>query len=133
MPCFAAGPSQREERQQLVCQLLIYLMEEIDLKVDEKTRKTIITKSKYASGDSYLDKLTDFLCSTLKSLPKDVIDKVVYDGRNPKARKLADWWDAHQESDRRREEAEIVEAERLAAQKSGLAKLTNKERKALGL
>ena len=43
------------------------------------------------------------------------------------------WWRDHQTADRAREAKEKAEAERNTLRASGLSKLTNEERKALGL
>lgn len=43
------------------------------------------------------------LCAMLKNLPAKRRDAIVYDGRDKTARDLADWWDEHEEADRKRE------------------------------
>ena len=40
----------------------------------------------------------------------DVRDRIVYDARNKTARRLADWWEEHQEEDAKREAAELKAA-----------------------
>lgn len=45
---------------------------------------------------------TEAMCETLTSLDKDVYYPIIYNGRDPMARKVADWWDRHQEFDRKR-------------------------------
>jgi hypothetical protein len=39
-------------------------------------------------------------------------DRLVYDGRNPMARKLADWWEEHQKADKMRRNRERRDAEK---------------------
>lgn len=71
----------------------------------------------------------EFLCETLRNMSEEDRDRIVYDGRNPVSRDLADWWDEHQKADKVRELAERAEADR----KNALLKLTPREQKLLGL
>ena len=80
-----------------------------------------------------LDELTKLLCSLIRAMLPDVLELIVYDGRNPEARALADWWEYHQKVDRKRKETEKTQVQRTMLKKSGLAKLTSQEKKALGL
>lgn len=48
------------------------------------------------------NKLTPMLCDLIKNMTKSQQNKIVFDGRKAEARKLADWWDKHQEADKRR-------------------------------
>lgn len=46
------------------------------------------------------DRMAQILCRSCKLLEeRGLADKVIYDGRNPMARKLADWWDKHKAED----------------------------------
>lgn len=77
------------------------------------------------------DEAARHLCSICKSLQGEELQRVIYDGRNPEARKLADWWENHQEVDRAKAEREADEQRKADLKSKALAKLTDEERKAL--
>jgi hypothetical protein len=90
-----------------------------------------------AAQDEYCDssKMEEFavlLCHSCRRLTFEQEESFIYDGRNSEARKLAEWWDAHQEHDRKREAEEAKAAEQLEKRNEVLAKLTPAERSALG-
>lgn len=76
---------------------------------------------------------TRFLCSTIKKMSQHQLDTIVYDGRIKEARDLADWWEEHQEMDRKREKEEGERARLRKLKKGALAKLTDEERAVLGI
>ena len=76
-----------------------------------------------------LDAAASHLCELCKEAP----DKIIYNGRDPQARKLADWWDEHKKSDLERLAKEKEEALSKDARVSALEKLTSDERRALGV
>lgn len=76
---------------------------------------------------------TRFLCSTIKKMSKNQLDKIVYNGYNKMARDLADWWDEHQEMDKAREKEEQKKKREREVRKSALSKLTDEERRILGV
>lgn len=49
-----------------------------------------------------IDELTNLLCLKCKHIEEDKVyaDCIIYDGRNPKARELADWWEVHKDFDK---------------------------------
>ena len=71
---------------------------------------------------------TQFLCKMLRELTELEETNFVYNGRNAKCRKLADWWDKHKKADKKRQEKDLNEKRRIILQK-----LTDKEIKILGL
>jgi hypothetical protein len=79
------------------------------------------------------DVLTANLCSLLTDMKGKVRDEIVYNGKDKTSRRLADWWDAHQEADRKRVAAENAEIKRKALKEQAVKKLTKEERKALGI
>ena len=128
MPCncdhLEATAHERESKR--VCALLSHFMSEPPQWVVD------------AGGDYYgltyrgeghdVHEATALLCDLCNTLD----EAVIYDGKDPMARKLADWWDAHKEADEKRRMTEEVAAERERQRKSGLSKLTPGEAKALG-
>jgi hypothetical protein len=69
----------------------------------------------------------------LKALDPKRRDEIIYDARHSTARKLADWWEYHQEQDQRREAEKQREAERRELRRAAARKLTRAERLAAGL
>lgn len=86
-------------------------------------------------GDvDYLDEMTAYLCDWLKNNDGTGLgDKIIYDGKNPESRKLADWWQKHQAADLRREKDEDEARKRDKLIQTALKKLTQAERDALGV
>lgn len=133
MPCRSdyMEPNEREKESQRVAMLLIYTVEKLGSgKVSGKLVKT--------ATDPYgnvvrLDRDTAELCSLIRSMNPEQLNRIVYDGRDANARKLADWWEHHEEADKLREANERHIAEHEAAKRRILEKLTDKERKVLGL
>lgn len=76
---------------------------------------------------------TRFLCSNIKKMNQRQLDTIVYDGHNKMARDLADWWEEHQEMDREREKEKQERVKARQLRKTALAKLTDEERKILGI
>lgn len=132
MPCDSSylNPSQREENTKLVAELICY----VDQKIKIKTPDNIVKSSKdYYGEGSDLTKTVPLLCSKIKALNQSQFNSIVYNGKSKESRKLADWWEAHEEADRKREERVKEAKDHIAAKKSAMSKLTQQERKALGL
>ena len=73
-----------------------------------------------------LDKLTRLLCEACKALETKRFN---FDSRPD----LAKWWRKHKKHDRQRKRDKQVERDAKRLKKATIAKLTKKERKALGL
>lgn len=123
-------PTARENESILVCGLIKYLFGEINKPIPSHVEEA--AKAVYGKVET-LDADTALLCDTLQNLPKKVAQTVVYDGSKKNARRLADWWEAHQEADRKREAAkkELAKRKKLAA--AAKKKLSPAERNALGI
>lgn len=76
--------------------------------VPEDTRKAVLKNSRASgyrliNGGEELDEWTEILCNICKSMTEEEENRLIYDGRNPRARKLADWWDEHKKMDEQKE------------------------------
>jgi hypothetical protein len=60
-------------------------------------------------------------------------EQFMYNGRNRDSRRLADWWERHQEWDARRVAEEKTSRRNIMLRGRALNKLTIEEREALGL
>ena len=81
-----------------------------------------------------VDHLTAYLCRILgEELSPEEMDRLVYNGRDPAARALADWWDRHQSVDADRIAKETEDRKNAELRSSAMSKLTPEERKALKL
>lgn len=73
------------------------------------------------------------LCALLTKLPKPAREALVYDAKKPMARRLADWWEAHQKQDKKNRSVEAERKRMEARRAEALAKLTPADRRILGL
>jgi hypothetical protein len=116
----------------LLCQLTLYVIEDFGggkcLKWAHDGAASI-----YGTSWSTNDAMTECLCTIIKGMTEKEKSQWVYDGRSKKARMLADWWDRHQEWDKKRETKEADEKAIVELKKAALAKLTPEEMKALGI
>ena len=132
MPCqsdYLAAIGQELESKR-VCDLLIYLCEGLG--------KILPAWVWAASRDYYgnvarLDEATKMLCELCRSLTTEDQAAWMYDGRIPKARELAAWWDRHQAWDRRRAQEGAECRKRIVLRERALRKLTTEEMEALEL
>ena len=125
MPCRSdyMEPTEREKESKLVADLLLYVY----WSIGETHPCSVSLACQSSYGDvKYLDDHTKDLCSKIKGMSEELLNKVVYDGRNPQARKLADWWDRHQLADAKREAEENQ-----SALSQAMSKLTEKQLEAI--
>ena len=73
------------------------------------------------------------LCYMISKLTEKELDKYIYNGRSAESRKLAEWWEKHQQADAKRLKDEQQAKAKNATRKRALAKLTKAERAALGI
>lgn len=132
MPCrsdyLEANPREIESRK--VAQHIVYLNEKIVRKTPDYIK---VAAGEYYGDFHKLDEMTRYLCETISALDEDKLDAFIYNGRVPEARKLADWWERHQEWDRKRIKEEKEQKRLKKLKKQALSKLTKEEKKALGL
>lgn len=132
MPCqsdyMQASGAELESRR--VCKLLVYLLKCIDKNVPGWI--TDAWKNYYGNANR-LDEATRLLCEHCRGLTEKEREKFIYDAHDKNARKLADWWERHQEWDRRRVSEEKEARKMVTTRERALRKLTIDEMKALGL
>lgn len=119
MPCRSEylEATARERESHEVAKHLVYLFEQTgDLHLLEDN---ILEAADSVYGNTHMvDMWTEKLCSILERLPEEVLDKYVYNGRDRRARRLADWWENHQWfDDKRVEKARKKEADFIARYK----------------
>lgn len=120
--------SEREKESVLVCELLIFVFKALKKKIPQDVSAAAMA----TYGDtSLLDKHTDLLCQTCGSMSKADSERIIYNAHLPASRQLAEWWERHQEADRKRITEEKQKKKNQALVKSAKAKLTPAELKAL--
>jgi hypothetical protein len=105
MPCNSdyLNPTRRESELQRTANLLGYVL--------IATGRPVPPEITAASGDMYCK--ADFvtmLCAEVSAMDDVTQSRVIYDGRNPTARDLANWWDEHRAADETRRKAGAAEA-----------------------
>lgn len=131
MPCNGDynEPTEREAESRKVCQLLVYVWKSLGVPVKD-TSAAKGSREYYGDADNF-DEHVASLCAWCAKMAPEEKARIIYDGKNPKARRLADWWDKHQAADRERlrEERDAKRQEILREQAK--KKLTPAEYKAL--
>lgn len=108
---------------------LVYVLKSLKKTVPKWV--TTIANDYYAQDPQ--DQLTPMLCETIKKMSSSQLQKIVYDGKKPEARQLAEWWDNHQAADKRRKKENRSKNVQNKLKKQALKKLTKAERKALNV
>lgn len=129
MPCNSdyLEPTAREQELRRAARLLIFALDAQGREAPDWARSE--AENLYAKDERSVTSL----CALIKSMGEPERDRIVYDAKSKASRDLADWWEEHQEADRRREEREAAEARREADRRSALGKITEEERAALGV
>ncbi len=123
-------PREYERESKKVAQLIVYAYTQLGLAIDPIVAKAA---KDYYGDEKRVHVFTEVLCSLCSAMPDGMADRIIYDGSSKDARRLAGWWDAHQEADAKKSK-EAARKKRTAATKaSAMAKLSPKEKKALGL
>lgn len=127
MPCNGdyMNPTAAERNSRKTCKHIVYLGKQTNQPVPKWVKEAA---KDYYGAPSKLNEAVALLCQMCQKAPEDII----YNGRDPEARSLANWWDKHVEADRKREAAESKKIANSDLREAALAKLTAEERKALG-
>lgn len=126
MPCRVdiEEPTSKQLRNQKTAKCLIYVYEKLE--IAQSPQLVSDSANRYLNTDWAPD-----LCSLLRSLPDDQLEALVYNAKDKGARALADWWEEHQEVDRKRAQLAKEQAELEAFRAAALAKLTPEEQQAV--
>jgi hypothetical protein len=132
MPCRSdyMEPNEREIESRLVASLLAYVLQAMNISVPTNISSAALNS--YGSAEN-CDVFTARLCSLIKGMNKKQRERIVYNAKNPVSRRLADWWENHQTIDKKREAKEKADAAREKIREAALAKLSPKEKEALGV
>ena len=132
MPCNSdhMKPQTHERESKLAAELIVYAGSKLHRDVPEWIA---IAADHIYGAESKINSLTVMLCELCTRMTEDEKGEIIYNGRDKDARKLANWWEAHQEADRDREVDEAEELRIKKVKKKALAKLDDDEIEALGL
>jgi len=133
MPCNCdhLKPTELESESRRIAKHVVYAATRLDIALEPWIFKVAVNDY---GEPSRAQELTIMLCDMCNQIAADgKADEFIYNGKIPEARKLADWWDEHQEIDRKRIIAEEVKREKERKKKAALSKLTDEEKEALDL
>ena len=108
MPCRCdyMEPDRYEKESNRAAKLIRYVLESQGKRVP----KDVLSISTNEYGDkTKINELVVKLCSLCRNMSPNEQDSIIFDGRNKTARDLADWWEEHQEADRKRIEKDKKE------------------------
>ncbi len=132
MPCDSSylEPTNVERDSQSTCESLVYALSALEKPVPKWVQDG--ADDEYGDEARLLEAVV-LLCKLCKSMSKEEADKILYNGRKAKARKLADWYSEHYAFDKKRIAREKKELETDKIREAALSKLSPEERTALGL
>jgi hypothetical protein len=132
MPCQSdySATSGQELESSRVCKRILYLFGKLKKEVPGWIKKAA---KDYYGNVNRIDEATKILCEACRSLTTKETEKYIYDAHSEQARKLASWWERHQEWDKRRVLEEEETRKKIILKERALRKLTNEEIEALGL
>lgn len=115
MPCNCdhMEPTEAERHRKQAARLLRFVLQQLGRDVPSD----LAYASEHIYGEGYGDAAVKELCSTLRGLGEDTRLSVIYGQRTDSsptkkvARELMDWWEEHQEVDRKREKKEAEQKE----------------------
>lgn len=97
MPCYTPPESDNQIESRRVCELILIFDKKMGLASDYRIAKW----AEYGSFN-HCDIVVPMLCEKINSLSEEELERVVYNGRDKESRRLADWFDYHNEFDKTR-------------------------------
>jgi hypothetical protein len=123
-------PNFEEANRKKISEFIVF----VDSKLGVKTPIHIKKAANHTYGEGVvLNEVTEALCGRLSSLTEAQASEIIYNGKNKTSRKLADWWDEHVAADKARLKRELKAKKDKATRAEAISKLTEHERKVLGL
>lgn len=107
MPCRTdhMEPTARERHQREAAKHLVYIHGRMGQAVPPRIAE--------AATDIYggqTDEWVKMLCTMLKQMNAEQIERIVYDAKDKRARRLADWYEEHAKVDAQRDWLDVIEA-----------------------
>lgn len=104
MPCNSdhMEPTVQERQRSQAAQFLVFVNNRLGIPVSKKLKAAAEDVYGGPDGEKYMIDL----CDTIRSMTEGQQDAIVYNGRDPMSRRLADWWDEHKAEDAKRKERE---------------------------
>jgi hypothetical protein len=104
MPCSEPRIEHREQMAADAAEHLLYLEDATPLKLGSAVVKMLKGVDARTIGPDLCDELTRILCDACKVMEGygDDATKYIYNGHDPRARRLADWWDEHKKIDQKK-------------------------------
>lgn len=121
-------PDKRNLEIKASASLLIWLLPKVNMLVP--------TWVKAMAGNELVSdaRVLPLLCKTMQELSEATRERLLYGNpRDAMARRLADWWEEHQEVDRKQAIKDAARRHTARVRAGALAKLTKEERQALGI
>lgn len=102
MPCRSdyMDPTNREAQLQRSAKLLVFVCKQLGFNPPAYAVED--AENSHCHRDSSVIKL----CDLIHGMNEEELNRIVYNARSKESRDLADWWEEHEEADRKREQAE---------------------------
>jgi hypothetical protein len=123
-------PSGQELESRRVCESLAFVLTQTGQEVPEWIT---IAAADYYGNVRRLDEATAMLCNECRCLQGTDRERILYDAHSKDSRRLADWFERHQEWDKRRVAEETESRRKIMLKDRAIQKLSVEERDALGL
>lgn len=106
MPCRTdyMEPTVQERQQQQAAALLVFAKGKLGDTVPHSLK--VAAEQNDGGGRALGERHVEQLCSLIRAMTEQELNDIVYNGRDPMSRKLANWWDEHQVEDEKRIEIE---------------------------
>lgn len=135
MPCrcdyFEETPSVFDKQVKNTIKNLLWVKDQMGVHPGEELVNAYTKNTGFTLDEG--DKWVAELCATIELFSDDMMERIVYNAKSKKSRRLADWWEEHQAADRKRRKKEKKEHQENIERQMALSKLTKREKKLLGL